>query len=74
MPFIRDYLQTVRSFSPTARRFLTFTALNAVAWSAFSLTFNLYLHSLGYGPGFIGEMNGLSASRPWWWPTTCATS
>ena len=61
MPFIRDYLQAVRSFSPNARRFLTFTALNAVAWSAFNLTFNLYLHSLGYSPGFIGQMNGFPA-------------
>ncbi len=49
----------VRSFSPNARRYLVFTALNAVSWNASNLTFNLYLHSLGYQQGFIGWLNGL---------------
>ncbi len=48
-----------RTFSPNARRYLTFTALNSVAWSAFNLTFNLYIHSLGYKQDFIGFLNGL---------------
>lgn len=49
----------IRSFSPNAKRYLAFTAFNAVAWNAFSLTFNLYVHSLGYRQDFIGLLNGL---------------
>ncbi len=30
-----------------------------MSWSAFNLTFNLYLHSLGYQQDFIGLLNGL---------------
>lgn len=36
-----------------------FTALNSVAWSAFNLSFNLYIHSLGYQQDFIGLLNGV---------------
>jgi len=49
----------IRAFSPNARRFLLFTALNSISWSAFNLTFNLYIHSLGYNQDFIGLLNGL---------------
>lgn len=56
---IRDYLQMIREFSPNARRYLVFTALNSVSWSTFSLSFNLYIHSLGYQQDFIGLLNGL---------------
>ncbi len=59
MPVVIDYVRAVRSFSPNARRYLTFTVFNAVSWNAFGLTFNLYLHSLGYRQDFIGLLNGL---------------
>lgn len=59
MTAVGEYLEAVRSFSPNARRFLMFTALNAVSWSAFNLTFNLYIHSLGYQQDFIGLLNGV---------------
>ncbi|MCL6580791.1 MAG: MFS transporter [Firmicutes bacterium] len=55
----REYLQAVRSFRPDAKRYLIYTALGAVSWSAFNLTFNLYVHSLGYLQDFIGLLNGL---------------
>jgi len=56
---IRDYLRMLRAFSPDARRFLAFTLFTAVSWSTFNLTFNLYIHSLGYGQDFIGLLNGV---------------
>ncbi|HCJ10014.1 MAG TPA: MFS transporter, partial [Clostridiales bacterium] len=59
MKVIRDYLRMIRAFSPDARRFLTFTLFTAVSWSTFNLTFNLYVHSLGYGQDFIGLLNGV---------------
>jgi len=49
----------VHAFSPNARRFLAFTALTAISWSNFNLTFNLYIHSMGYHQDFIGLLNGL---------------
>lgn len=55
----REYLQAVRSFRPDAKRYLVYTALGAISWSAFNLTFNLYVHSLGYLQDFIGLLNGL---------------
>ena len=30
-----------------------------MAWNAFSITYNLYVHSLGFGQDFIGLLNGL---------------
>lgn len=59
MSVIAEYLQSIRSFSPNAKRYLVFTAFNAVAWNAFSISFNLYVHSLGYQQDFIGLLNGL---------------
>jgi MFS family permease len=56
---ITEYVRMVRSFSPNARRYLVYTTLTAVSWSASNLTFNLYLLSLGHSQGFIGWLNGL---------------
>jgi MFS family permease len=57
---IKAYLQQLRRFSRGARLYLASIALVGLAWfGLYAVLFNLYLLRLGYGPGFIGLVNGV---------------
>ncbi|MDI3299573.1 MAG: MFS transporter [Bacillota bacterium] len=53
------YVARIGRFSPGARAYLLFTLLTSLSWNMFNLVFNLYVHALGYGPDFVGLLNGL---------------
>lgn len=54
-----SYGSVLRSFTPTARAFLTYTLFNSIGFNMLSLVFNLYLHSLGHARDLIGLVNGV---------------
>ncbi|MHB8927510.1 MAG: MFS transporter [Bacillota bacterium] len=54
-----DYGRALRAMGGSARRYMLFTVLTSIAFSISNLNLNLYLHSLGYRPDFIGLLNGL---------------
>lgn len=49
----------MRSLHRNAKLYLVYTAFNSIGFSIFSLVFNLYVHSLGFGADFIGLVNAL---------------
>jgi len=59
---LREYAEAIRTFSPTARRFLATTALLGVGTAFQWLFFNLYVLALGYDQAFIGT---LASIPPW---------
>jgi len=56
---IASYLQKLRMFSRDARLFLFTFALWGGFFGIHGVLFNLYLLRLGYGPEFVGWVNGL---------------
>lgn len=56
---VRDYVQTTRSFSTNARRFLGATLLAWVGLSVNQVVFNLYLVSGGYREDFVGAVSSM---------------
>ncbi len=57
---MRDYWDNLRLFNRNVRWFLLATAVHGfVFFGIYSLLLNLYLLRLGYGPEFIGIVNGL---------------
>ena len=59
MRTISSYLQRLRGFSRNARLYLLFSFLSGLCFSVFFLFFNLYILSMGYGPGFLGLLVAL---------------
>ena len=56
------YLQTLRGFSRDVRLYLINEALSGFCFfGIYSVLFNLYLLRLGYGPEYIGLVNGVGA-------------
>ena len=59
---ITDYLSMLRLFSRDLRLFLITGALVSMAWDGIrAVILNLYLLRLGYGPQFVGLLNGVGA-------------
>jgi MFS family permease len=59
---VNTYLKMLRLFSRDIRLFLICAALVGFAWDGMrAVILNLYLLRLGYGPEFIGLLNGLGA-------------
>jgi MFS family permease len=59
---VTSYLKMLRLFSRDIRLFLICAALVGLAWDGMrAVILNLYLLRLGYGPEFIGLINGLGA-------------
>jgi MFS family permease len=59
---VNTYLKMLRLFSRDIRLFLLCAALVGFAWDGMrAVILNLYLLRLGYGPEFIGLINGLGA-------------
>jgi MFS family permease len=59
---VANYLRMLRLFSRDIRLFLISAALVGLAWDGMrAVILNLYLLRLGYGPEFIGLINGLGA-------------
>ncbi len=57
---VTAYLQQLRRFSRDARLYLASIAVVGLAWlGLYAVLFNLYLLRLGYGPEFIGLVNGV---------------
>ena len=57
---MRDYWDNLKLFNHNVRFFLLATAVHGfVFFGIYSLLLNLYLLRLGYGPEFIGIVNGL---------------
>ncbi|MBE3574333.1 MAG: MFS transporter [Firmicutes bacterium] len=54
-----EYWGILRSLQRNAKLYLVYTAFNSIGFSIFSLVFNLYVHSLGFGADFIGLLNAL---------------
>ncbi|MDI3317735.1 MAG: MFS transporter [Bacillota bacterium] len=59
MGALRRYAARIARFSPSARAYLLYSLLTSLSWNMFNLVFNLYIHALGYGPDFVGLLNGL---------------
>jgi MFS family permease len=59
MRAISAYWWRLRGFSPNARLYLLFNFLSGLAFSIYSLFFNLYILSLGYSPSFLGLLVAL---------------
>ena len=58
---ITTYVQKLRLFSRDVRLYLTTWALLGFSWMGITgVLFNLYLLRLGYGPEFVGLVNGAS--------------
>jgi MFS family permease len=59
---VTSYLKMLRLFSRDIRLFLICAALVGLAWDGMrAVILNLYLLRLGYGPEFVGLINGLGA-------------
>ncbi|MGD9144328.1 MAG: MFS transporter [Anaerolineae bacterium] len=59
---VASYLKMLRLFGRDIRLFLICAALVGLAWDGMrAVILNLYLLRLGYGPEFIGLINGLGA-------------
>ena len=59
---VTNYLRMLRLFSRDIRLFLISAALVGLAWDGVrAVILNLYLLRLGYGPEFIGLLNGVGA-------------
>ena len=55
----KSYLQTIRGFNRDIRLFLLlFAAIGVGFFGIYAVVFNLYLIRLGFGPEFIGLVNG----------------
>lgn len=54
--WFREYLDNLRRVSIPARWFLLGTTLVGMAWSTFSLLFNLFMKERGYAEGVIGHV------------------
>lgn len=50
----RGYIARIKGFNHNAQLFLTFVALGQISFGAYSVTYNLYLRSLGYSVSTIG--------------------
>ncbi len=61
MNILRDYLKTIRRFSPEARLYLLATMLQGTAWGIYQLFFNFYILSLGYTRDFLGPLISIPA-------------
>ncbi|MFN2164869.1 MAG: MFS transporter [Anaerolineae bacterium] len=56
------YVQTLRHFHRDVRLFLVSAALLGLAWDGVrTVLFNLFILRLGYGPEFVGLVNGVGA-------------
>jgi MFS family permease len=53
------YWRQLRNFSPNARFYLLSTVITGLSYSIYMLFFNLYVVSLGYSRGFLGELQSL---------------
>ena len=59
---IAAYLAKLRLFNRDVRLYLVTAVLRGLAWDGIRVVLlNLYLLRLGYGPEFIGIVNGLGA-------------
>ena len=59
MNIARDYLDTLRRFSPGARLYLVASILQGIGFGIFQLFFNFYVLSLGYRRDFLGLLISL---------------
>ena len=58
--FIKNYIKTIRDFSPNARLYLQANFLIGLSYAVAGVIFNLYLKEAGFQEGFIGGMLSLS--------------
>ena len=58
---MKSYIDTLNQFNPNLRLFYLATAMQGfIFFGIYSLLLNLYLLRLGYGPKFIGTVNGVA--------------